>query len=289
MIPAVIPYPNLDPVIFRIGPVAVRWYGLAYVAGMALAYLWLRRMARRGTLRLNVDGLNALMGWIVVGVMLGGRLGWWFVYHPAPVEPEPWYEPFAIWHGGMSFHGGLLGVLTAVAVFSWVRKAPFWNLADCVGLTAPVGLFFGRLANFINAELVGRQSDVPWAMVFPGDTVARHPSQLYEALLEGLVLLAALWAVKLLARPPEGTITGLAFILYATFRFLVEFTREPDAALGFIAFGWLTMGQVLCAGMALLGVVLLAWSRCGGRKTPKAPTIPTSPGSASSPPRTPPR
>jgi phosphatidylglycerol:prolipoprotein diacylglycerol transferase len=265
MILGVIPYPSLDPVIVRIGPIAIRWYGLAYVVGIGLAYLWLLRMARRGTLRLTEDGVNALIGWLVVGVMAGGRLGWWLVYHPSPVEPEPWYEPIAIWHGGMSFHGGLVGVALAVAIFSWRRKVPFRNLADCSALVTPVGLFFGRIANFVNAELVGRPSDVPWAMVFPGDAVPRHPSQLYEALLEGPVLLAILWGARRIFRLPEGAIGGLFLIFYGAFRFLVEFTREPDAALGFIAFGWLTTGQTLCVVMAFCGAALLYWSWRGGR------------------------
>ncbi len=156
----------------------------------------------------------------------------------------------------MSFHGGLIGVALALTLWTWRNRAPFLNLADCLALVTPLGLFFGRIANFINAELVGRKTDVPWGMVFPGDTFARHPSQLYEAFLEGPLLLAILWAVWKLKPPAEGRIAALFLILYGVFRFAVEFTREPDPQLGYIAFGWLTMGQLLSVALACAGIVL---------------------------------
>jgi phosphatidylglycerol:prolipoprotein diacylglycerol transferase len=253
---AVLPYPHLDPVALRVGPLVIRWYGLAYVLAFIAAYLTLRAMIRRRVLRLPLDLLGDLVSWLAVGVVLGGRIGWWLFYHRNQGSTEPWYEPVAIWHGGMSFHGGLIGVCAVLAIWSWVRQVSFWKLADAAVLVTPIGLFFGRIANFINAELVGRQTAVSWGMVFPGDTVARHPSQLYEALLEGPLLLLILWVVWKRSRPRSGRIAALFLILYGLFRFAVEFTREPDPQLGFIASGWLTMGQLLSALLAGCGIVL---------------------------------
>lgn len=189
--------------------------------------------------------------------MVGGRLGWWLFYHRREGAAEPWYEPIAIWHGGMSFHGGLVGVIIALALWSRARRAPLWNLVDAAALATPIGLFFGRIANFISAELVGRPTGVPWGMIFPGDTVPRHPSQLYEAMLEGPLLLFLLWAVRNRLRPSEGRTAALFLGLYGLFRFAVEFTRQPDSQLGFIAFGWLTMGQLL--SLLLVGAGIALW------------------------------
>ena len=191
---ASIQYPQIDPVLFRMGPLAVRWYGAAYLLGFLLAYGVLRGLIRRGQLRLSPLGLEGLVAWLFAGVIVGGRAGWWFFYHRGGAV-EPWYEPLAIWHGGMSFHGGLIGVAVALGVWAWTKRAPFWNIADCLALVVPIGLFFGRIANFINAELVGRPTDLPWGVVFPGETIARHPSQIYEAVLEGVVLALILWMV----------------------------------------------------------------------------------------------
>jgi phosphatidylglycerol:prolipoprotein diacylglycerol transferase len=199
--------------------------------------------------------------------MVGGRVGWWLFYHRAEGAAEPWYEPVAIWHGGMSFHGGLLGVGLALLLWSWRQRADFWNLADCLSLVAPIGLFFGRLANFVNAELVGRPTDLPWGVIFPGDTIARHPSQLYEAVLEGPLLLLIIWAVQKRSEPRDGRIASLFLILYGLFRFTVEFTRQPDEQLGFVAFDSLTMGQLLSVAMTVAGVLLWlsprTWPRAG--------------------------
>lgn len=215
----------------------------------------MRWLARRGTLKLSPRDVTDLVAWLIVGVVVGGRAGWWLFYHRGGAV-EPWYEPLAIWHGGMSFHGGLIGVAVALAVWSWARRAPFWNIADSLALVAPIGLFFGRVANFINAELVGRPTDLPWAVIFPGETIARHPSQIYEAILEGLVLPGILWVVFVRWRPREGRTAALFLILYGVFRFVVEFTREPDPQLGFIALGWLTMGQLLSAALVFAGAAL---------------------------------
>ena len=231
----------------------MRWYGLAYLAGFLIAFISLRRLSRAGRLRLSVDDLGDLVGWLCVGVVVGGRLGWWLFYHRTEGAAEAWYEPIAIWHGGMSFHGGLIGVAAILLIWSWRRNAPFWNIADCAALVAPIGLFFGRIANFINAELVGRPTVAPWGVIFPGEMIARHPSQLYEAVLEGPLLLLVLWVIWRWRRPSDGRLAALFLIFYGTFRFAVEFTRQPDAQLGFIAFGWLTMGQLLSAVLVVLG------------------------------------
>ena len=261
-----IPYPRLDPDALRIGLFHIRWYGLAYLLGFALAFAALRRMSRKGILHLPADAVGDLVSWLAMGVMLGGRAGWWLFYHRREGAIEPWYEPIAIWHGGMSFHGGLIGVLVALLIWSWRRRAPFWNLTDCLALVAPFGLFFGRIANFINAELVGRPTSVPWGMVFPGDSIPRHPSQLYEALLEGPATLLILWMAHHFRPPRDGRTAALFLVCYGIFRFVVEFTRQPDPQLGFIAFGWLTMGQLLSALLMLGGIVL--WLSLSRRSPP---------------------
>lgn len=263
---AAISYPHLDPVIVRLGPVAVRWYGAAYLLGFLLAYLGLRRMARNERLRLSLQQLSDLLGWLVVSVLLGGRIGWWVVYHRDGGPLERWYEPLAIWHGGMSFHGALAGVALALVVWSWRRRVRLGKVADALALVAPVGLFLGRIANFINAELVGRPTGLPWGVIFPGEWFARHPSQLYEALLEGPLLLALLWAARRWASLREGCTAALFLILYGLFRFLVEFTRQPDEQIGFVAFGWLTMGQLLSVGLLLFGIALALALRIRPRK-----------------------
>lgn len=253
---AAITFPAIDPVALRLGPLSVRWYGLAYLAGFALAFFGLRLLARRRLLQVEPSALGDLVSYAAAGVVLGGRLGWWLFYHWGTTAGAPWYEPFAIWHGGMSFHGGLIGVAVALAIWSRRHRASFWNVADSVALVAPVGLCFGRIANFINGELVGRATTVPWGVVFPGDSFARHPSQLYEALLEGPTLLSALLLLRPWTRHREGQLSACLLVLYGLFRFAVEFTRQPDAQLGFIAFGWMTMGQLLSLLLVLAGVVL---------------------------------
>lgn len=277
---ATISYPRIDPDVLRVGSLHVRWYGIAYLLGFLLAFAALRRMSRKGILRLPAEAVGDLVAWLAMGVVLGGRLGWWVFYHRAQGAVEPWYEPVAIWHGGMSFHGGLIGVLAALLAWSWRQRARFWNLADCLALVAPLGLFFGRIANFINAELVGRTTALPWGIVFPGDSVARHPSQLYEAVLEGPLLLALLWMFSHRRRPPEGRTAALFLILYGILRFAVEFTRQPDPQLGFIAFGWLSMGQLLSAVLVAIGLVVWVGRRgrlALGSARRVAPTVAHSP------------
>jgi phosphatidylglycerol:prolipoprotein diacylglycerol transferase len=262
---AYLKFPDVDPVIFRIGRVAVHWYGVAYLLGFIFAYFLLKHIARRGWLRTRPELVGDFVTWVAFGVFIGGRAGWWFFYHRA-AGPEPWYEPFAIWNGGMSFHGGLIGVAVAMYLWAKVHKLSMANLADASALVAPIGLFFGRIANFINHELFGRPTHVPWGMIFPAkgsqypdfvyEPFARHPSQLYEAILEGPILLAILWLVFLKRRPRDGGMALLFVIVYSIFRFGVEFTREPDEQLGYIAFGWLTMGQILSMAIAVTGIVI---------------------------------
>lgn len=262
-----IQYPPLDPVVFQFGPLAVRWYGLAYVLAFAIGYFTLRHLTAKGHLRTPADALAGLVGWLTFGVLIGGRLGWWLWYHE-PAAADSWYEPLAIWHGGMSFHGGLLGVVLALGLWTWLQRVSFWNVADCLAMIVPIGLFFGRIANFINAELRGRPTEVPWGVIFPGETIARHPSQLYEAILEGPILLLILWLARKTLPSRDGQTAGLFLVGYGVLRFLVEFTRQPDEQLGFIAFGWLTMGQLLSAGLLLAGAAILL-ARRGGEKSEK--------------------
>ncbi|NDY42196.1 prolipoprotein diacylglyceryl transferase [Dissulfurirhabdus thermomarina] len=261
------PYPEIDPVIFRLGPFAPRWYGLMYVLGLTAAYLLIRRQIREqaGTapgaearIRAEGDLLDGLIAVLALGVILGGRLGYVLFYNPGYYLAHPAEIP-AIWHGGMSFHGGLLGTLALGWWYLRRHGADFWTWADRAAVTAPVGLFFGRLGNFINGELYGRPADVPWAMVFPGGgLVPRHPSQLYEAGLEGLLLFALLWPLR--NRPwAAGRKTALFLAAYGAARIAGECFRQPDPQLGFLYGGWLTMGQVLSAAMAAAGIGLWAW------------------------------
>ena len=249
---AAIHHPGIDPVAIRLGFVEVRWYGLAYLAGFVLAHLLLNRLRRAGRLPLSSDDVGRLLGWVAAGVLIGGRLGWWVFYHRASGVTEPWYEPVAVWHGGMSFHGGLAGAAAVLLAWCWRHGAPVLPVADCAALVAPIGLFLGRIANFVNAELVGRPTAAPWGVVFPGEDFPRHPSQIYEALLEGPVLFLVLWMVARHRRAPAGRIAAVFLICYAAFRFAVEFTRQPDDQLGFVALGWLTMGQLLSVVAALV-------------------------------------
>jgi phosphatidylglycerol---prolipoprotein diacylglyceryl transferase len=256
-------FPEIDPVIFRIGPLAVRWYGLMWLSGFAAAWFIIRSLVRRRSLPLDADGVSDLLFSCILGSMLGGRLGYVLFYNPLYYLRHP-LESFAIWEGGMSFHGGLLGVVVATLIFCRRRGLSILLTGDILVTAAPIGLGLGRLGNFINGELWGRVTDVPWGMVFPaGGPLPRHPSQLYEALLEGVVLFAVLWLLHR-RRVAAGIPFFTFFLLYGAFRFTVEFFRQPDAHLGFLWAG-ATMGQVLSLPMILFGLIGLYFCRRQGK------------------------
>jgi len=253
-------YPHIDPIIFSMGPLHVRWYGLMYVLGFFAAYLLTRYQARKfhwNQFEAHLDNLNLAL---IIGVILGGRLGYVLFYNFGYYLQHP-LEIFATWEGGMSFHGGCIGVLLAGFFYCRRTELDFWKGADLYVVTVPIGLGFGRIGNFINGELFGRVTTVPWGMVFPnGGPLPRHPSQIYEALLEGFVLFSILWSLK--ARPwqekknwPHGTMVVLFLVIYGIFRFCVEFVREPDPQLGKLFLG-MTMGQLLSLGMIACEVIL---------------------------------
>ncbi|MEJ2700573.1 MAG: prolipoprotein diacylglyceryl transferase, partial [Desulfuromonadales bacterium] len=229
-------YPHIDPVIFRIGPVAVRWYGMMYLLGFLAAYFVIRYLARYRGLPLSAEGLSDLLFYCVIGVILGGRLGYTLFYNLPYYSRHPAHI-LAVWEGGMSFHGGLLGVIVAALVFCLRRKLPVLLTGDILVTAATIGLGLGRLGNFINGELWGRVTDVPWGMVFPGaGPLPRHPSQLYEAFLEGPVLFLILWLLH--RRKVRVGVPFFSFFLcYGIFRFSVEFFRQPDPQLGFLWLG----------------------------------------------------
>lgn len=249
-------HPQFDPVAIHIGSYGIHWYGLMYLAGF-LAFLWLgrRRIAALKDPRLNVKLLDDLLFYGVLGVILGGRLGYVLFYKAAYYAAHP-LEIFAVWQGGMSFHGGFLGVIIAMALFARSRKLSWLFITDFIAPLVPPGLAFGRIGNFINGELWGRPADVPWAMIFPAvDKLPRHPSQLYEFALEGVLLFALLW---LYARKQRhlGAVSGLFLAGYGSVRFLVEFTREPDNFLGLLSLG-MSMGQWLSLPMVIAGVLMM--------------------------------
>lgn len=250
-------YPQFDPVIFHVGPLAVRWYGLMYLLGFGAAYLLIRHLARLRQLQLGKETLSDLLFYGVLGVILGGRLGYVLFYNPRWFLAHPLEIP-AIWQGGMSFHGGLLGVVVATTWFCHRQGLPKLLMGDVLTAAATVGLGLGRIGNFINAELWGRVTDLPWGVVFPGGgPLPRHPSQLYEAVLEGPVLLAILYLMHR-RKVTEGCVFFSFFLGYGAFRFLVEFVRQPDAHLGFL-WGGATMGQLLSLPMMLAGLLGLIW------------------------------
>ncbi|MCS6987643.1 MAG: prolipoprotein diacylglyceryl transferase [Sphingomonadaceae bacterium] len=252
---------GLDPVALTLGPLAIRWYSLAYIAGILLGWRLLRVMLRRPGAPMQVAHVDDLVGWCTLGVILGGRLAYVVFYDPATFLAEP-LRILKIWEGGMAFHGGFLGVILAIVLYGRARGLALWRVLDYVAVVAPLGLFLGRLANFVNGELWGRPTDGSWGVVFPGaGPEPRHPSQLYEATLEGLVLFVVLnllfWRTEAHLRP--GLLGGLFVLLYGLFRFAVEFVREPDPQLGVLALG-LTMGQTLSLPMILFGLWHVAMS-----------------------------
>lgn len=261
-----LPFPAIDPVLIEFGPLAIRWYALAYIAGILLAWRYMRLLVSNESLWSDRPHPSALdiddfVVWATLGIVLGGRLGYVLFYNPAFFLANPG-EILSVWHGGMSFHGGFLGTVTAMMLFCWRRGLSIWTMFDLAGAAAAIGLFFGRIANFINAELWGRVTDVSWGMVFPGGgPLPRHPSQLYEAALEGVLLFIVLRLLThrrgLLSKP--GFLAGAFACGYGLSRIAVEFFRMPDAQIGYLAFGT-TMGMVLSLPMIAAGVATMIWA-----------------------------
>jgi len=260
-----IPYPSIPPTILSIGPFALRWYGVMYALGYMLGYRLALGRIRRGISALTEMDLDALIAYLVIGMLAGARLVYVFVYDFPTYRAHP-FQALAVWKGGLSFHGAIVGMAIATAVFARHRRLRFLAVTDLVALAGTPGLFLGRIGNFINGELYGRPTSVPWAMVFPTDPLhlPRHPSQLYEAVTEGIVLALVLWILDRRARAGawqwDGLLTGTFLVGYATARFLLEFTRQPDARLG-IVIGPFSMGQLLSMIMLVAGMAVLAVSR----------------------------
>ncbi|MBT8079667.1 MAG: prolipoprotein diacylglyceryl transferase [Gammaproteobacteria bacterium] len=246
-------YPEIDPIIFSIGFVKVRWYGLMYVIGFVAAWVLARKRAHNSWSPITPQQVDDLIFYSMLGVIIGGRVGYVFVYGWEYLLDDPLYL-FKITEGGMSFHGGLVGVMLAMWLFGRSLGKGMWTMTDFVAPLVPLGLGFGRIGNFVNDELWGKPTDVPWA--FDRGGVGLHPSQLYEALLEGFVLFVIVWTFSARKRPHMAA-SGLFLLGYGVFRFIVEFYRVPDAHLGYQLLGWVTMGQILSAPMILLGAVLL--------------------------------
>ena len=261
----VLPFPAINPVLIHLGPLAVRWYALAYIVGILAGWIYARAIIRSDRLWSGAAPLTALdfddfIIWVTLGIVLGGRTGYVLFYN-LPLFAEQPLQILALWNGGMSFHGGVLGCIIAIVLFALHRRIPILSLGDVTTAVAPIGLFLGRIANFINGELWGRPTDVPWAMVFPnGGPLPRHPSQLYEAALEGIVLFAMLnLLVRFGALKRPGIVTGFFALGYGVARIVCEFFREPDAQLGFL-WGGLTMGMLLCVPLMLAGIAILAYA-----------------------------
>ncbi len=260
-----LPYPSINPIALSLGPLKVHWYGLMYAVGFIGAWLLANYRAKKPHSTWTVDQVSDLLFYTALGVILGGRMGYMLFYDLANFLAQPW-TIFQIWHGGMSFHGGLLGVLLALYLYSRKTGIAFFAITDFVAPLVPIGLATGRIGNFINGELWGKISPVPWAMVFPhAGGLPRHPSQLYEFFFEGVVLFVILWVYSSQPRPRMAVSAWFA-ILYGTFRFVLEFFRQPDTQLGYLAWNWLTMGQLLSIPMVIVGVVLLYEAQKASKK-----------------------
>lgn len=246
-------YPQIDPVALSLGPLKIHWYGLTYLAGFLLAWWFARRRALAGKGPLTPAAVEDMIFYGAIGVIAGGRIGYLLFYGWSSIA-EDWRYIYRVWEGGMSFHGGLLGVAFAMVLFARKYKKTFFEITDFVVPIVPLGLFTGRIGNFINGELWGRETDVPWGFLVNG--VVRHPSMLYEALLEGVVLFILMWTYTAKPRPRMAA-SGLFLIGYGVFRMLVEIVRIPDSQYGYLAFDWLTMGQVLSAPMVIIGLGLM--------------------------------
>ena len=256
-------YPDIDPIAFSIGALSVRWYGVSYLAGFLGAYLVSIPRGKKQQNPWQSEQVADLLFYAAMGIIFGGRIGFVLFYQPATITSDP-LSLFTFWVVGRSFHGGLLGVLLAVMLYCKLHKRKFLEVTDFIAPVIPIGLGFGRLGNFINGELWGRVTDLPWGMIVPYlGPEPRHPSQLYEFGLEGVLLFVILMAYAAKSRP-RGAVSGLFLICYGVFRCLVEFVREPDLSHGFVAFDWLTMGQLLSIPMILVGVFLVCRSSLRG-------------------------
>ncbi len=250
-------HPNFDPIAFSLGPLHIRWYGLMYLLGFLIAWGLGRYRAQRAHSGWTLEQVDDVIFYSALGVILGGRIGYLLFYSNGAFFHDPLLL-FRIWEGGMSFHGGFIGVLVAMLLLARKYQRRFWAVVDFVAPLVAPGLFFGRIGNFINGELWGRVTDLPWGMVFSqaGDNLPRHPSQLYQAALEGVALFLIVWLFSAKPRPTMA-VSGVFALSYGLFRFTVELARQPDAQLGYIAFGWLTMGQLLSLPLLAVGIVLL--------------------------------
>lgn len=256
-------YPHINPIAFHIGPLPVHWYGLMYLFGFIIGWWLLIWRVKRFNYGMNTEMVSDLVFYVALGVILGGRIGY-MLFYDLPVLIHHPVTVFKVYQGGMSFHGGLLGVAIALWIYHKRHHIMYLTLTDLLCPIAPIGLALGRLGNFINGELFGRVTNVPWAMIFPnGGPYPRHPSMLYECFLEGVVLFIFLWIYSLKPRA-TGMASGLFLILYAIFRFVVEFFRQPDPQLGFVAFGWVTRGQELCIPMLIIGIILIVIAKRRG-------------------------
>lgn len=254
-----LPFPDIDPVALALGPFKIRWYALAYLAGFLIGWRYCRALAARDPSgKPAPEQVDDFLSWAIAGVILGGRIGYVVFYQPDLYLADPW-AVLRIWQGGMSFHGGLIGLIAALLIYARRARIPILRLSDLVSCVAPIGLFFGRIANFVNGELYGRVTNIPWGVVFPyGGPDPRHPSQLYESALEGAALFAILFfaARRPGIRDREGVLSGLFLAGYGLSRFAIEFFREPDAQIGYL-FAGATMGQMLCVPMIAAGLYLI--------------------------------
>ncbi len=262
-------FPNIDPIAFSVGPLAVRWYALAYIAGFLLGWRYCLYLAGLNKdVRPNKEDIDDYFPWAILGVILGGRFGYVLFYQSDLYMSDP-LEIFKLWHGGMAFHGGVIGVVVSLLAYSYYKKINVFRLADMYSCAAPLGVFLGRITNFINGELFGRVTDMPWGIVFPrGGELPRHPSQIYESLMEGLLLflILALLARKESIREHPGILSGVFLFGYGAFRSIGELFREPDDHIGFL-WGGTSMGQLLSIPMMLAGLFLIVYAVRHERKT----------------------
>ena len=253
-------YPVFDPVAISLGPISIHWYALSYLVGIGCVWWRLNVRARMsaGRYTWNEEQVSDLVFYAVLGIIIGGRVGYMLFYGRDQIAENP-LVILKVWQGGMSFHGGMLGVFIAMATYARLHKRTFFEITDYIAPSVPIALGAGRIGNFINGELPGRVTDVPWAAIYPGDIVGRHPSSLYQAFTEGLVLFCLLWLFNQKEKP-KMAVSGMFLLGYGALRFITEFFREPDAHMGFVAFGWASQGQMLSMPMIIIGIGFIIYS-----------------------------